>query len=98
MPIWRDRGADPSSPSSATPIGDRPVAYGPDHDTFFSKRSFERVENSVVADSRRPQRAQTTKQWAAYKARLDAQSLDDVANCLTDGRGQTLHILGCSSC
>jgi hypothetical protein len=51
----------PSSPSSATPIGDCPVAYCSDHYTFFSKRSFERVENSVVAYSCRPQGPQATK-------------------------------------
>lgn len=74
----------PSSPSSATPIGDCPVAYCSNHHMFISERSFERVENSVVADSRRPQGAQATKQWAARKARFDAKSFDDVGYCLTD--------------
>src|SRR5438105_3432047 len=50
-----------SSLASSAPVGDCPVAYCSDHDAFFAMRSFERVENSVVADSPRPQRAQATQ-------------------------------------
>jgi len=60
------------------------VADCSDQDTFFSKRSFERVDNSVIAYRCGPQGPQATKQWADHKTRLDAQSFDHVGWCLTD--------------
>jgi len=74
------------------------MSHRPDNDPFVISPSLEGVEDAVVANSCRPQRAEPTEQRASGYARVKAQSFNDACHCFSDGVGQALHVLTSPPC
>jgi len=74
------------------------MSYRPDNDPFVSSPPLERVEDAVIANSCRPQRAEPTEQRASSNAWVKAQPFNDACHCFSDGVGQALYILTSPPC